>query len=268
MKISHWITSHGSLARLVALSIAVAAWAVPAQAQLKVMTSGGFSSAYLQVLPEFERANQLKVETGSGASQGNGPLTIAAQLKRGVAADVVILSREGLTELIAAGLIMPGSDADLASVPLGVAVRAGTPRPDVSTLEAFKRALVNAKTVAVPGSTSGIFLMEKVFPQLGIDKLITAKVLERGSQSAGAVVSGDANIVVQPVSELIHVAGLDYAGRAPDEVQLLQVFSAAVVAGSKNAESARRLISFLASDRVADAKVKNGMDLVGKAAAK
>ena len=97
---------------------------------------------------------------------------------------------------------------------------------------------------------------------------ITAKVLERGSQSAGAVVSGDANIVVQPVSELIHVAGLDYAGRAPDEVQLLQVFSAAVVAGSKNAESARRLISFLASDRVADAKVKNGMDLVGKAAAK
>jgi molybdate transport system substrate-binding protein len=268
MKNSRWISSHSGLARLAILIIAATAWALPAQAQLKVMTSGGFSSAYLQVLPEFEKANNLQVVTGSGASQGDGPLTIAAQLKRGVPTDVVILSREGLTELIAAGLIMPGTDADLASVPLGVAVRAGTPKPDVSTVEAFKRALVNAKTVAVPGSTSGIFLMEKIFPQLGIDKQITAKVKERGSQSAGAVVTGEANIVVQPVSELIHVAGLDYAGRAPDEVQLLQVFSAAVVAGSKEVEAARKLISFLASDRVADAKVKNGMDLVGKAATK
>jgi molybdate transport system substrate-binding protein len=109
-----------------------------ASAQLNVLISGGFSGAYEQLLPEFERTSGIKVTTGSGASQGTGPQTIAAQLARGVPADVVILSREGLSELIAAKRIAAGTDVDLARVPLGVAVRAGTPKPDVSTVEAFK----------------------------------------------------------------------------------------------------------------------------------
>src|SRR6516164_6018008 len=106
---------------------------VAASAQLNVMISGGFSGAYEQLLPEFERTSGIKVTTGSGASQGTGPQTIAAQLARGVPADVVILSREGLSELIAARRIVAGTDVDLARVALGVAVRAGTPKPDVST---------------------------------------------------------------------------------------------------------------------------------------
>ena len=93
---------------------------------VNVLISGGFSSAYEQLLPEFERTSGIKVTTGSGASQGAGPQTIAAQLARGVSADVVILSREGLSELIAAKRIIAGSDVDLARVPLGVAV--GGPR--------------------------------------------------------------------------------------------------------------------------------------------
>ena len=96
----------------------------------------GFSGAYEQLLPEFERTSGIKVTTGSGASQGAGPQTIAAQLARGVPANVVILSREGLSELIAAKRIAPGTDVDLARVTLGVAMR-GTPKPDVSTVEAF-----------------------------------------------------------------------------------------------------------------------------------
>jgi molybdate transport system substrate-binding protein len=109
-------------------------------------------------LPEFERTSGIKVTTRSGASQGAEPQTIAAQLARGVSADVVILSREGLGELMAANRIVDGTDVDLARVPLGVAVRAGTPKPDVSTVEAIKQLLLKAKTVAVPGSTSGIWL--------------------------------------------------------------------------------------------------------------
>jgi molybdate transport system substrate-binding protein len=93
---------------------------------VNVLISGGFSSAYEQLLPEFERTSGIKVTTRSGASQGAGPLTIAAQLAHGVSADVVILSREGLSELIAAKRIIAGSDVDLARVPLGVAV--GGPR--------------------------------------------------------------------------------------------------------------------------------------------
>src|SRR5262249_59799212 len=94
--------------------------------------------------------------------------TIGAQLARGVPADVVILSREGLNDLIAANRIAAGTDVDLARVPLGVAVRAGAPKPDVSTVEGFKRALLNTKTVAVPASTTGIWLTTNLFPRLGL----------------------------------------------------------------------------------------------------
>src|SRR6201986_2910816 len=112
-----------------------------APAQLNVLISGGFSGAYEQLLPDFTRTSGFTVTTGSGASQGSGPQTIAAQLARGVPADVVILSREGLTELAAAKRIVAGTDADLARVGLGVAVRAGTPKPDVSTVDAFRQVL-------------------------------------------------------------------------------------------------------------------------------
>ena len=98
-------------------------WPQGASAQMKVLISGGFSGAYERLLPEFERTTGIKVKTGSGASQGAGPQTIAAQLARGVPADVVILSRKGLSELIAAKRIAAGTDVDLARVPLGMAVR-------------------------------------------------------------------------------------------------------------------------------------------------
>src|SRR5246127_5699070 len=134
-------------------------WPVAASAQLNVLMSGGFSGAYEKLLPEFERTSGIKVTTGSGASQGTGPQTIAAQLARGVPANVVILSREGLSELIAANRITAGTDVDLARVPLGAAVRAGTSKPDIGTVEAFRQTVLKAQAVAVPGSTSGIWLI-------------------------------------------------------------------------------------------------------------
>src|SRR5499433_4171013 len=117
-------------------------WRMHASAQLKVIISGGFSAPYQQLLPEFERKSGTKVTTGSGASQGTGPQAIGAQLARGVPADVVILSREGLAELVGANRIAAGAVVDLARVPLGVAVRAGATRPDVSTVDAFKQVLL------------------------------------------------------------------------------------------------------------------------------
>ena len=236
------------------------AYSMPSMAQVKVIISGGFSTAYRQLLPEFEKATGISVTTGSGASQGKGPQTIAAQLERGVPFDVVIMSREGLTELIAAGRILPGSDLDLATAALGAAVRAGAAKPDVATVEGFKRALLDAKVVAVPQSTSGIYLLKEVFPKLGIAERINVKVFERGSESAAAVATGQADIAVQPVSELISAQGIDYAGRLADELQLIQMFSAAIVKGSKEVDAAKRLIRFLASERAAAAITKNGME--------
>src|SRR5882672_4186510 len=104
--------------RIVVVFATLLIWPVTASAQLNVLISGGFSGAYEQLLPEFQRMSGIKVTTGSGASQGSGPQTIAAQLGRGVSADVVILSREGLNELIAANSIATGTDVNIASVPL------------------------------------------------------------------------------------------------------------------------------------------------------
>jgi molybdate transport system substrate-binding protein len=252
------------LASAIAITAALLTVPLAASAQLKVMISGGFSGPYEQLLPEFERTTGIKVTTGSGSSQGTGPQTIAAQLARGVPADVVVLSREGLAELIEAKRIAAGTDVDLARTPLGVAVRAGAPKPDVSTVEAFKRVLLKAKAVAVPGSTSGIFLINDVFPRLGIADKINVKRTARGAGAPAMVVSGEADVAVMPVSEIVHAPGVELAGVIAEEIQLNQTFAAAVVAGSKEAEAGKRLIAFLASDRASAAIKKGGMEPLGK----
>lgn len=260
-----WSTCKGHAADAIYFVIAALLMSpLAASAQLKVIISGGFSGPYEQLLPQFERTTGIKVTTGSGSSQGTGPQTIGAQLARGVPADVVILSREGLAELVAAHRIAAGTDVDLARTPLGVAVRAGAPKPDVSTVEAFKQAVLKANAVAVPSSTSGIFLMNDVFPRLGIADRVKVKPAARGTGATAMVASGEADIAVMPVSEIMHAPGVDYAGKIAEEIQLNQVFAAAVLAGSKEVEAARRLIAFLASDRASAAISRGGMEPLGK----
>jgi molybdate transport system substrate-binding protein len=210
---------------------------------LRVLISGGFGGAYEQLLPEFERASGIAVTTGSGASQGSGPHTIGAQLARGVAADVVILSREGLAELIAARRIAAGTDVDLARVGLGVAVRAGAAKPDVRGVDAFTQALLKAATIAVPASTSGIWLKTDLFPRLGLADRLDVRMTPRGSEAAAMV-----------------APGVDFAGAIAAEIQMVQVFAAAVVAGSAALAQARRLIDFLASPRASDTIRRSGME--------
>ena len=233
---------------------------------MKVLISGGFSGPYEHLIPEFERTSGIKVTTLSGSSQGTGPQTIAAQLARGIAADVVILSREGLTELIRAQRIAAGTDVDLARTPIGVAVRAGAPKPDVSTVEALKKALLRARTVAVPSSTSGIFLMEEIFPRLGIADKIDIKATPRGTGAAAMVASGEVDIGLLPVSEIVHAKDVDLAGVIAEEIQLHQIFAAAVVSGSKEAEAAKQLIAYLSSARAAATIKRGGMEPLGKSA--
>jgi molybdate transport system substrate-binding protein len=239
-------------------------WPLAASAQLKVIISGGFSGPYEKLLPEFERTTGIKVTTGSGSSQGTGPQTIGAQLARGVPFDVVILSREGLTELIAAHRIAVGTDVDLARTPLGVAVRAGAAKPDVSTVEAFKQVVLNSKAVAVPSSTSGIFLTKDVFPRLGIVDRINVKASPRGTGAAAMVAAGEADIAVMPVSEIVHAPGVELAGVIAEEIQLNQIFAAAVIVGSKEVEAAERLIAFLTSERASGTIRSSGMEPLGK----
>ncbi|MGD1092371.1 MAG: substrate-binding domain-containing protein [Bryobacteraceae bacterium] len=226
-------------------------------AQVKVIMSGGFSAAYRELLPEFEKATGITVTTTSGASQGSEPNTIGAQLRRGVPADVVIMSREGLDDLIAEGRIATGTDLDLARTPLGMSVRAGAPKPDISTVEAFKQTMLRANSVTFPNSTTGIYLKTKLFPQLGIADQMAAKITASG---VAAVAKGEAEIAVQPVSELLHAAGVDFVGTIPPEIQYVSVFAAAMVAGSKEPDASKRLIAFLTSEKAAAGIKRSGME--------
>ena len=228
-------------------------------AQVKVIISGGFTGPYERLLPEFEKTTGIQVQTGSGASQGSGPQTIGAQLARGVVADVLILSREGLTELIQAGRIAAGSDVDLARTPLGVAVRAGAPKPAVQTVEQFKRLVTNAKLVAMPGSTSGLFLRDEIFPRLGLVGQVHARLMPRGADAAALVASGEADVGLLPVSEIVHAPGVELAGVIADEIQLHQIFAAAVVANSAQIGPAKRLIAFFKSAQAVAAIEQAGM---------
>jgi molybdate transport system substrate-binding protein len=228
-------------------------------AQIRVLMSGGFSAAYQELLPQFENITGISVTTARGASQGDGPSTIGAQLRRGVPADVVIMSRDGLAELLAEGRIAVGSDVDLASVPLGVGVRAGTSHPDISTVDAFKQTLLRAKSIGIQ-SSSAIYLRTKVFPQLGISSALAGKLSGAG---AANVASGEAEMVVLPVSEILPVSGVDFVGVIPADLQFVQVFAAAVVKGAKDPEAAKRLIAFLASEKAKSAVEKTGMKRAG-----
>jgi molybdate transport system substrate-binding protein len=143
-------------------------------------------------------------------------------------------------------------------------VRAGAPKPDVGTVEAFKRVVTGARTVAVPASTSGIFLVKEVFPRLGIADKVSVKMTPRGTGATAMVANGEADIGLLPVSEILHAHGVAHAGVIHEDIQLIQVFSAAMVAGSKQPDAARRLIDFLASDRAASAIEKAGMEPLGR----
>jgi len=228
-----------------------------ALAQVKVMTSGGFAAPLREMLPEFEKSSGISVEVILGKSQGADPATISAQLARGVAADIVILSREGLNDLVSANRIVAHSDIDVAKTPLGLADRAGAPKPDISTVEGFKNALLQAKSITYPSSTTGIYMATKLFPQLGIAEALAGK-----STNAGVVTvaKGETEIAIQPVSELLHVAGTDFVGTLPQSSQYVSVFSAGRVAGSGKDDQAKQLISFLASEKAGEAMRNSGME--------
>jgi molybdate transport system substrate-binding protein len=228
-----------------------------AVAQVKVLISGGFQGAYGQLLPEFEQTSGVRVTTATGGSVGTGPNTIGGQLRRGVAADVVILAREGLADLIAERRIVPGSDVDLARSVIGMIVPAGAPKPDIRTVDGLRRALVNAKTVAISTSTSGEYLTRTLFPKLGIADVMTSKTITSG---AAAVGEGKADVGLQQVSEVLRVPNAQFVGTIPDEVQYATMYAAGVVTGSSVQDAARALIAFLSSEHATPAIVKSGME--------
>jgi molybdate transport system substrate-binding protein len=235
-------------------------------AELRVITSGAFTEAYKKLIPLYEQASGHKVHSQFGASVGNAPDSIPSRFARGEQFDLVILSEGGLKALEEQGKLIKGSRMDLARSQIGAAVKKGTPKPDISTVEALTRTLLAAKSVAYSASASGVYLSTELFPKLGVaDKLKdTGKKIM--SERVGAVVArGDAELGFQQVSELIYFTELDFIGTLPEAVQQTIFFSAGLVEGSKEAETAKHLARFLSSAAVADIVRATGLDPVGAA---
>jgi len=193
------------IARFLLVVVSVLTLSHSAAAQVHVIISGGFRGAYEALVPDFEKTSNIKVTATSGASIGNGPATIPNQIRNGAAADVVILAREGLNELVAEHRIVAGSDVDLARSLIGMIVRAGSPKPDISTVDAFTQTLLRAQSIAVSTSASGVYLTTKLFPRLGLGDAMTRKVV-MSDAGAAAVGTGGAEIGLQQVSEVLRHA--------------------------------------------------------------
>jgi len=245
----------------VGLALVGAAPSGASAAEIRVVTSGGFSAAYDQLIPLYEQATGHKVVTERGASLGNAPDSIPSRFARNEQFDIVILADSGLEALMGQGKVVQGSRVDLARSMIGMSVRKGTPRPDISTVEALKQTLLNAKSIAYSASASGVYLSTELFPRLGVAEQIKDKATKIYSERVGAVVlRGDAEIGFQQVSELLPFKELDFVGPLPDEVQQRVFFSAGVAAGSRSPDAARHLIRFLAAPAAAPIIRGTGME--------
>src|SRR6266576_750053 len=231
---------------------------------IRVMTSGAFTAAYLELIPRLELLTKKKLVTAA-TSIGTGENSIPNRLRRGEAVDVVIVADGVLVGFIKDSLIMADSYTPVARSAIGMAVRAGAPKPDIATVDALKRTLLQAQSIAYSASVSGDYLSTELFQRLGIANQVISKSRRiEGGERVGAVVArGEAEIGFQQLSELLPVAGIDHVTPLPPEVQKVSVFSAGVALSTRDSDAAHVVVRFLASADAVDAIRKSGLEPMG-----
>jgi molybdate transport system substrate-binding protein len=236
-------------------------------AEVRVMISGGLTAAYQALVPEFEKATGNKVLTAFGPSMGTTVNAIPVRLERGESADVLIMVGYALGDLIKNGKVVADSRVDLVKSPIGVAVKAGAPKPDISSADSLKRALLAAKSVAYSDSASGVYVSTEMFSKLGIADEMKDKARKIPATPVGEIVArGEAEIGFQQISEMKPVPGIDIVGQLPPDLQKITVFSAGIATVSKEPEAGKALIKFLASPAARDAIVNSGMEPIAAGA--
>jgi molybdate transport system substrate-binding protein len=235
-------------------------------AEVRVVSSGGFSAAYKELAPQFEQKTGDTLITGWGPSMGTTKDAVPTRLARGEEIDVLIMVGYALDNLAKQGKVIPGSEVELARSNIGVAVKAGAPKPDIGSAESLKQALLNAKSIAYSDSASGVYIQNEMFRTMGIADQVAGKSHMIPATPVGEIVAkGEAEIGFQQISELKPVPGIELVGPLPASLQKVTIFSAGVVAGSKHPDAAKALIAFLSSPAAADAITASGMDPVTSA---
>jgi molybdate transport system substrate-binding protein len=196
---------------------------------------------------------------------GTGSEFIPSRLQRGEPVDVVIVDDPALVQLIKDGLVVADSRVPLARSGIGIAVRAGVSKPDIGSLDALRRTLLQAQSIAYSASVSGQYVSTELFQRLGIADEVMAKGLRVDRGRVGPVVArGEAEIGFQQISELLPEPGIDYVGPLPTEVQRFTVFSAGIATNSTNLNAARSFIKFLASREAAGIVAKTGLEPISR----
>jgi len=226
---------------------------------VRVMTSGAFTAALIELAPVFERTTRHRIVIG--ATTSSGPDSIQNRLQRGEPVDVVIMADAALDAFIKDGRLVAASRVDLVRSLIGMAVRAGAPRPEVGSIDGFTRALLQAKSIAYSASVSGVYLSTELFQRLGIADQVLPKSRRIEGERVGTVVArGDAEIGFQQVSELLPVQGIELIGPLPPEVQRVTVFSAAIATSAGAPDAARALLAFFMSPEAAPIIRRTGLE--------
>jgi len=243
---------------LAAASFIAAATAAHA-ADMKILTAGAMKAVVLELVPAFEKETGHKAVVDNDTAGG-----LARRIEGGEAFDLAVITPGVINDLAAKGKIVAGSRVNVARVGVGIVVKEGAPLPDVSNVEAFKRALIGAKTVAyidpASGGSSGIYLTG-LFDKLGIAAEIKPKAkLKRGGYVADLIASGEAELGLHQISEILPVKGVKLVGPLPAEIQNYTTYAAAVGKDAKQPEAAAAMLKLLAGSAAEPVLKARGME--------
>jgi molybdate transport system substrate-binding protein len=227
--------------------------------EIDALVTMGVREVYHELVPQFEAASGHKIMTS-----WTGTVDLMKRMTAGETHDVIFVVSTAVDELIRLGKVVPGSRADLASSGIGIAVKAGAPRPDVSSAAALKQALLTARTVGYSSGPSGIYI-DGMLERLGIADDIKPKrrTMPSGGMIGDIIASGEAEIGFQQVSELLPIAGIDYLGPLPDGLQHTSVFSGAIPVGARQPVAAKELLAFFRTPSAAALIRRKGMEPAG-----
>jgi molybdate transport system substrate-binding protein len=243
------------LTRLVAAMMMIGATTAHA-AEIKVIASVAVKQVVLDLIPAFEGSSGHKVTTIWAGTEA-----ITRRISGGEVTDIVLIAAPNIDRLVSEGRLVAGSRADVAKSGIGVAVRAGMAKPDISSGEAVKKAVLAAKSVAYSSGPSGFYLAD-LFKKMGIADQIKEKVKQTpsGVQVGEVVARGEADLGFQQVSELLHLKGIHYVGPLPADIQHITVFSAGLHTAAPAPDAAKALVKFLTAPEAGPIIRKTGME--------
>jgi molybdate transport system substrate-binding protein len=233
--------------------------------EIHAVVTGALTAPFRQIVPAFERATGNRLSIGWGPSSGTTHEAIPVRIKNGEQADVIVMISPALDGLVKQGLFKPAERVDIAQSGIGVGVRAGAPKPDVSSPDALKEALLSAKSIGHSEGASGVYVSTELLKRLGIADQVASKLkLVTGELVGQAVARGEVEIGIQQISELRAVKGVDYIGPLPGDLQKADIISAAVSQDARMPEAARAFVAFLSSPAAVQAITDGGLNVPPK----